>query len=56
MGEARYTEEQVRAAFWRTFHKSGELWFDYLDTEADCEASTSFAWYEFLDNIKPEED
>ena len=26
----KYTLNQIKKAFWEQFHKSGELWFNYL--------------------------
>ena len=47
-GEARlYDIEQIKAAFWEQFHKSGELWFDYLGTDEDNEGSTVEYWDAF---------
>ena len=57
---SKYTEEEVKAAFWATFHKSGELWFDYFDgkkkgfggSEEDCESCTQNYWDEFKENLE----
>lgn len=46
------TEEQVKAAFWKTFHKAGELYFNYLGSEEECEESTRWQWEEFLENLR----
>ena len=46
-----YTEEQVKKAFWDTFHKAGELWFSYLATPEDCESDTRQYWIEFLGHL-----
>lgn len=48
---ACWTLDQIRQAFWKTFHKEGELWFDYLSDEEICEASTRGIWSEFADNL-----
>jgi len=47
-----YTPEQIRAAFWKTFHKQGELWFDYLSSDDECEASTKLGWEQFENNLR----
>jgi len=47
-----YTIEQIKAAFWAMFHKSGELWFDYLGDERRCSESTDQQWLEFLENLE----
>ena len=28
-----YTEEQIKKAFWDTFHRSGEWWFPHRDED-----------------------
>jgi hypothetical protein len=48
---ACWTLDQIRQAFWKTFHKEGELWFDYLSDEETCEESTRGMWSEFTDNL-----
>ena len=55
--EIGYTEEQVKKAFWKTFHKSGEHFFRYsmvYNTEKDCNESTDGVWQEFLANLLTE--
>ncbi|KKK64384.1 hypothetical protein LCGC14_2984740 [marine sediment metagenome] len=60
-----YTEKEVKAAFWKTFHKMGEFWFDCFDgspspafpqgergSEKECEQSTQEEWGWFLENLK----
>jgi hypothetical protein len=42
-----FTLEEIRRAFWLQFHKSGELWFNYLGTPEENEASTRSGWQEF---------
>ncbi|KKL56791.1 hypothetical protein LCGC14_2241910 [marine sediment metagenome] len=59
-----FTEEEVKAAFWETFHKSGELWFSYFDgspskaypqghrgSEEECESHTLEYWREFKEHL-----
>jgi hypothetical protein len=38
------TEDNLKKAFWETFHDSGEVWFG-------CEADTEVWWNEFVSNI-----
>ena len=55
MNEPRYTEGQIRAAFYLEFHESGERWFPYTDmgaTRAECEAVTSQAFKDFMDALR----
>jgi hypothetical protein len=40
--------DEIKKAFWKTFHKSGELWFSYFPPEQDCEDDTLDAWEDFL--------
>jgi hypothetical protein len=46
-----WTLEEIKNAFWKTFHKSGELWFDYLGDNEDCNQSTNSFWSEFMENL-----
>lgn len=46
-----YTLDEIRAAFWKTFHKRGELWFDYLGTEEENTSCTEDFWGDFSDNL-----
>jgi len=46
-----YTLEEIRAAFWKQFHASGELWFPYPDeenTDENCAEYTELAWKDFV--------
>ena len=47
-----YTLEEISVAFGKTFHKSGEAFFDYLGTQEECEVSTTWYWKEFVENLK----
>jgi hypothetical protein len=47
-----YTIEQIKKAFWETFHESGELWFNYLGTDEDNNESTDNEWLDFKENLK----
>lgn len=46
----RYTLHEVKAAFWETFHKSGEIFFPY-DDDNDAERTTVSSWEEFTDHL-----
>lgn len=48
---ASWTLDQIRQAFWQTFHKEGELWFDYLSDEHACAQCTRGVWEEFAENL-----
>lgn len=50
----QYSEQQIKDAFWKTFHKSSENFFDYLSTEEDNTYSTNSYWDEFFENLKKE--
>lgn len=45
-------ERRIKDAFWGTFHKGGEFWFDYLGDEDECEESTNDKWLEFMRNLR----
>lgn len=51
-----YTKEQIKAAFWEMFHKSGESWFPYFDDsperEEHCKTVTEQAFTEFMASLK----
>lgn len=47
-----YSVKQIKTAFWKQFHKSGEQWFNYLGTEEENNESMENAWTEFLDSLK----
>jgi hypothetical protein len=46
-----YTIEQIKKAYWLSFHKSGELWFNYLGDEESNQSSTEEYWQEFEENL-----
>jgi hypothetical protein len=46
-----YNETEIKSAFWRTFHKSGETWFNYLGTDKENNDSTEREWDDFLENL-----
>lgn len=48
-----YSLEDIKKAFWLTFHKSGEVFFTWFnDKEAD--ATTECVWEAFQDGLKSE--
>ena len=49
---ATFTLEQIKSAFRTEFHKSGELWFDYLGSEEECNASTELEWRDFVEALR----
>lgn len=40
--------EKVKSAFWRTFHKSGKIFFSQLE---DADEVTTRKWNEFMANL-----
>lgn len=46
-----YSLEDIRKAFWATFHKSGGLFFQYKGSDRDCMASTEHTWLDFEDQL-----
>lgn len=46
-----YSLREIKRAFWKNFHKSGENWFDYLSSERDCVDSTKDGWRGFLESL-----
>jgi hypothetical protein len=47
-----YTEEDIKKAFWKTFHAQGEFWFNYMDDDKTNESSTKPIWQDFKDHLK----
>lgn len=47
----KYKLDEIKKAFYETFHKSGERWFEYLGNEEECNNSTEEEWQDFLDNL-----
>ena len=39
-----FTLGEIEMAFRAEFHKSGEIFFNYLGSEEECENSTSYYW------------
>ena len=50
--EKTYTLAEIKAAFWREFHLSGERWFGYHGTEQQNESSTKSEWVDFLRELE----
>lgn len=51
--EKTYTLRQIKKAFWKNFHESGEGWFDYMGSDEENQESTESEWNtfkEYLDN------
>ena len=51
MAELHYSIAVIRAAFWETFHESGEKWFNYFGTPEQNAAYTQDSWEEFMENL-----
>ncbi len=47
-----YTLKEISVAFGKTFHRSGEAFFDYMGSDEECEDSTRWYWEEFVENLK----
>jgi len=48
-----YSLEEIRKAFWLTFHKSGEVFFDFMSEESAI-STTQCVWEAFQDGLKSE--
>jgi hypothetical protein len=50
-----YTLEEIKDAYWRTFHCAGELWFPYgqetAEARAECSEVTDDHWRDFLEHL-----
>jgi hypothetical protein len=58
VSERRYTLDEIKAAFWRQFHQSGELWFPYASegvSAEECDAVTRMQWEDFVDALPSDE-
>lgn len=44
----QYSSEQIRRAFWTTFHKNGEMFFPYVEDETENNDVTESYWREFF--------
>jgi len=48
----KYTVDEIKKAFWETFHESGELWFCYISTPENNTEHTESYWENFLENLE----
>ena len=54
MEEFLFTEKQleiIKDAFWKEFHESGEIFFNYLGSKEENEECTNSYWESFKDNL-----
>jgi len=47
----KYTVDEIKKAFWETFHESGELWFNYQGTPENNTEVTEEWWDTFLEEL-----
>lgn len=47
-----YSLNDIKKTFWKTFHESGEVWFDYLNDKESHNNSTEGSWNEFVENLE----
>jgi hypothetical protein len=47
----KYTLEEIKKAFWKEFHESGELWFCYGNNKEENTEYTEEYWNEFVDEL-----
>ena len=50
--EKKYPLSKIKEVFWKTFHESGEIWFDYLSNDEKNEQSTQDEWETFLEGLE----
>ncbi|KKN02519.1 hypothetical protein LCGC14_1116910 [marine sediment metagenome] len=51
----KFTEEELKVAFWKTFHKQGEMFFPYMaeyGEDEPCDSEVQFCWQDFLEHLK----
>ena len=48
----KYTIDEIKRAFWETFHESGELWFCYISTPENNAEYTESYWENFVDELE----
>ena len=48
----KYSVDEIKKAFWATFHESGESWFNYLATKEENESSTQEKWEWFAEELR----
>lgn len=51
-GSTPYPLVQIKAAFWAVFHKSGEIWFSYLETDEKNTEYTQKWWRDFVEELE----
>lgn len=47
-----YTEDEIKAAFWKAFHGSGELWFGYEGMGEKADKLTDEFWQELAKALR----
>lgn len=50
--ERTYTLTDIKRAFWAQFHQAGEVWFNYVGTPEENDASTESEWAEFVEHLQ----
>jgi hypothetical protein len=50
--DKKYTEDEIKKAFWSVFHEAGEAWFNYLGTEKDNNSSTESYWNDLKEELE----
>lgn len=50
-----FTSDEIKAAFWKTFHEAGEIFFeDYLGSPENNAQSTESWWQKFHQHLHAE--
>ena len=49
-----YEESAIKKAYWKCFHKAGELFFNHIGTKEENESSTEQGWLEFIEILREE--
>lgn len=52
MSQKTYTMEQIKDAFFKEFHKSGEVFFDYLGDDLSSHESTQAIFDDFAERLE----
>ena len=47
-----FTLEQIKDAFWETFHEEGEMFFEYSGTEEEKLESTDYWFDQFVETLE----
>lgn len=50
-----FTIEQIKAAFWQEFHRTGDRWFCDLGSENACNESTETEWRGFESALRSQQ-